>query len=1138
MSLLAVLLLAIGSASFSASPPGKLPQPNWAFRPVTRPPVPTPKNAAWSTNVIDRFLLAKLEERGLSPAPPAEPRALARRLHFILTGLPPSTEQSDAFVRELSLAHSPTSPLASRAGAKVGKRESEMSVITRAVDSLLGSTHFGERFARHWQDVVRYADTHGTEHDAFLPHAWRYRDWLIRAFNNDLPYDQFVREHIAGDLLEKPRWADGLNQSLLASAWWRLVEFNQTPVDVKGEEVIVVDSQIDAMSKAFLGLTVSCARCHDHKFDPISQRDFHGLYSILASSRTSMRVLDAPEKLHAHDAELAKIKTEIRSALAATWKLQIEQWPTAFASLAPTGGEGRGEGANATFAVELTRWRTAFAAAETNKSPLAPVLKALRSGAAVPAAGSVGQPSRLPELAPTGTVGGRVAAGTATPLPSFADFTTGLDRGWFATGGFARHSRAGDFSLATSGSNILAAIYPSGRFSHLLSDKHAGTLRSPNLTLTNKFVAALVTGDNNARVRLVIENFQGDSLLFTQITPKLTDRSALRWVTLPVRDTWRGRRAYIELTPRDDFPYLGIVRDASKLPTDGRSAAGIAKVILHDGEKPPEPPAWPGELAAALTGSGGKSGRASAQVATLPHPVPLPLGEGTATPPRPGTERVGSNPSRPASRSLPAGEGQGEGERPLSTAFVRTTQRAIEAWAAGRCDDAQANFLNSLLRLGLLENTVTSSPSPPAGERAGVRGQSPPSPRGAPTTSVAPPPHPQSLSPSGGEGGSPAALLTRFREVEARVPIPTRVVAVSDEAPPFETPFFPRGDHAKPGDPVPRQFLAAFGATPYRSAQSGRRELAEDILRNPLTARVMVNRLWQHVFGTGLVASPDNFGQLAEAPSHPELLDWLASEFVAQGWSVKAMLRLMLTSRAFAMSSDSGAAVPAAGAVGQPSRLPEPNVLLGQRQPGRLADSVAGGTPAPLPTTAPPPATAPLRRLDAESIRDAILAASGRLDRTPFGPGVPVTVPPSQRDDYTPADGPVDGRGRRSLYLEVRRNHPAPFLFAFDQPKPAAPAGRREPTNVPAQSLTLLNDPFVREQAGHFATRALAQPGDASARIRWLYATALSRPATNAEVTRAAAFLTQQTTTHGGDPKAWQDLAHAVFNLKEFIYLK
>jgi hypothetical protein len=1006
-------VLLLGVAGVLGAATSKQPQPNWAFKAITRPAIPTPKNSEWSTNAIDRFLLAKLEERGLSPAPPAEPRALARRLHFILTGLPPSVGQSDAFAHELSLSHSPTFSPAPLAGEKVGKREGEAEVITRAVDRLLASPHFGERFARHWQDVVRYADTHGTEHDAFLPHAWRYRDWLIRAINSDLPYDQFVREHIAGDLLEKPRWAGGLNESLLATAWWRLVEFNQTPVDVKGEEVIVVDSQIDALSKAFLGLTVSCARCHDHKFDPISQRDFHGLYSILASTRTSMRVLDAPEKLHAQDAELAKVKSEIRSALSATWKQQIEQWPVALSSLSPTGGEGRGEGANAAHAIEATRWRTAFAAAETNKSPLAPLLKALAGRDALP----------------------RVQADRQVGPTVFADFATGSDHGWFATGGFAQHTPAGDFSLATSGSNIVSAIYPAGRFSHLLSDKHSGTFRSPNFTITNKFIAALVTGDNNARVRLVIENFQGDSLLFTQVTPKLNDRSGMRWVTLPVRDTWRGRRAYLELTPRDDFPYPGIVKDAAKLSTDGRSAAGIAKVVFHDGEKPTEPPAWPDELDIAL---------------------------------------------RSANSLAPVGGSPSQTRPTFAAAFAAAARRAVGAWETGKCNDAQANFLNALLRLGLLDN---------AAARAGDLQ----SPSGA---SVA--------TPSGGSKPPArlAELVANYRELEARVPIPTRVVAVSDEAPPFETPFFPRGDHLKPGVPVPRQFLSAFAQAPYQSHTSGRRELAEDILRNPLTARVMVNRLWHHVFGAGLVRTTDNFGKLADEPSHPELLDWLASEFVAQGWSVNAMLRLMLTSRAFAMSTETSPATA--------ERDPE-NRLLSH---------------------------ANLRRLDAESLRDAILVASGRLDRTQFGPGVPVPIPPGQRDDYSPVDGPLDGRGRRSLYLEVRRNHPSPFLFAFDQPKPAAPVGRREPTNVPAQSLTLLNDPFVIEQAGHFAARALAQAGETSTRIRWLYGTALNRPATEPEVTRAATFLAQQATANGDEKRAWQDLAHAVFNLKEFVYLR
>ncbi|MBI3874832.1 MAG: DUF1549 domain-containing protein, partial [Verrucomicrobia bacterium] len=405
----------------------------WSLQPLTtaKPPSPRALPEGWSKNPIDRFLYAKLAEKKLKPGSPADPRALIRRIHFVLTGLPPTPEEVEAFARECSNSN----------------RE---SVIANLVDRLLASPHFGERFARHWMDVVRYADTHGTEHDAWLPHVWRYRDYLIRAFNDDLPYDQFVREHIAGDLLEKPRWNHdfALNESLVATAWWRLVEFNQTPVDVKGEEVIVVDNQIDALSKAFLSLTVSCARCHDHKFDPISQRDFHGLYSILASTRTSMRVLDPPEKLHAMDAELAKLKTEIRAAAATTWRKQIALWPLTLASLAPIGGEGGGERASA---AETQRWRMAFATAETNKSPLAPLLKALRDGAPGIARRD-GDSSAGPDDAPRSVI--------------FADFSTGSDCGWFATGGFVRHEAAGDFSVASSGSNTLSAIYPAGRYSH------------------------------------------------------------------------------------------------------------------------------------------------------------------------------------------------------------------------------------------------------------------------------------------------------------------------------------------------------------------------------------------------------------------------------------------------------------------------------------------------------------------------------------------------------------------------------------------------------------------------------------------------------------------------------------------------
>ena len=236
----------------------------WSFQPVQKPAVPKVKNAAWSEHPVDRFLLAKMEERGLRPSDAASRESLLRRVTFALTGLPPTADEIDDFRRDVS-----------------------PGAYEKRVDRLLASPRFGERWARHWMDLVRYCESHGSQGDPELPMAWRYRDYLIRAFNGDVPYDQFVREHIAGDLLANPRLspAEGLNESMLGPAHLRMVEFGFVPVDALDDQVKVVDNQIDVFSKAFLGLTVSCARCHDHKFDPISQKDFYALYGTVSDWR-------------------------------------------------------------------------------------------------------------------------------------------------------------------------------------------------------------------------------------------------------------------------------------------------------------------------------------------------------------------------------------------------------------------------------------------------------------------------------------------------------------------------------------------------------------------------------------------------------------------------------------------------------------------------------------------------------------------------------------------------------------------------------------------------------------------------------------------------------------------------------------
>ena len=221
------------------------------------------KDEHWPADPLDRFILAKLEANGLAPAAEADRRTLIRRGYFDLIGLPPPPEEVERFVKD-------SSP---DAWAKV-------------VDQLLASSQFGERWGRHWLDLVRYAETRGHEFDYPAPDAWQYRDWVIRALNADVPYNQFVTEQIAGDLLPNPRRdATGrVNESVLGTGFWYLGEWLHSPVDIRQDETDRVDNQIDVMTKTFLGLTVGCARCHDHKFDAIATKDYYALAGFLHSS--------------------------------------------------------------------------------------------------------------------------------------------------------------------------------------------------------------------------------------------------------------------------------------------------------------------------------------------------------------------------------------------------------------------------------------------------------------------------------------------------------------------------------------------------------------------------------------------------------------------------------------------------------------------------------------------------------------------------------------------------------------------------------------------------------------------------------------------------------------------------------------
>lgn len=251
--------IADGAAFPDANKPRADPLTHWAFQPVKNPTVPDVAAKDWLRSDVDRFLLAKMDAMKLAPAADADLSAVARRLAFALTGLPPTPD-------ELATIQ------AGGAGA-----------LPKYVDRLLASPHFGERWARHWMDLTRYADSGGHEYDYEFEGAWRYRDYVVRALNADLPFDHFVKEHVAGDLLP-PRVKDGRNEAVLGTGWWQLQEQAAAPVDLPNDEAERLDNQLDVLGKTFNALTVGCARCHDHKFDPLRTKEYYGLFGIAAAS--------------------------------------------------------------------------------------------------------------------------------------------------------------------------------------------------------------------------------------------------------------------------------------------------------------------------------------------------------------------------------------------------------------------------------------------------------------------------------------------------------------------------------------------------------------------------------------------------------------------------------------------------------------------------------------------------------------------------------------------------------------------------------------------------------------------------------------------------------------------------------------
>ena len=438
---------------------------HWAWRPVRNVAPPEVRDAAWSANPVDRFILAKLEENGLRPAAPADRRTLVRRISFDLTGLPPTPGEIEEYLRDES-----------------------PGAYARLVRRMLASERFGERWARHWMDLVRYADSHGSEGDPKVTGAWQYRDYLVRALNADVPYDQLIREHLAGDLVEPPRIDRGrnINESILGTAHLRVVELGYQPVDPWEERVKWTDNQIEVLSKAFQGLTVSCARCHDHKFDAISQEDYYALFGILYGARPTMRTVDSPDVLHRNEAGLLELKDRIREKVARAW---IEE------------------------AADLGRriWRGED-----------PAVKRVLEEAACDEASPLHAWMTLVDQDEDefGEAWNRLRIDWERRIESRAAFNrenfdgiwdlSGADYAdWISHGTGTREtpSPPGEFHVRHEGDRVLEGIYPGGAYTHLLTTKHAGVMQSPRFEIESDYISVKVLGGDFSFARLIVENY-------------------------------------------------------------------------------------------------------------------------------------------------------------------------------------------------------------------------------------------------------------------------------------------------------------------------------------------------------------------------------------------------------------------------------------------------------------------------------------------------------------------------------------------------------------------------------------------------------------------------------------------------------
>ena len=1012
-------------------------QKHWSYIKPERPDVPAVGNAAWPRNAIDHFILQRLEAEGLSPSPEADKETLIRRVTLHLTGLPPTIEEIDAFLADQS-----------------------PDAYEKVVDRLLASPRYGEHMARYWLDAARYGDTHGLHLDNERS-MWPYRDWVINAFNVNQPFDRFTVEQIAGDLLPnatlEQRVATGFNRCNVTTG-------EGGSIDEEYYVRYAVD-RVETTSTVFLGLTLGCCVCHDHKYDPFTQREFYQLFAFFNSQTEKAmdgNALAPPPSIKAPTPAQRERLAELDALVAAAEERLDAPMPEIDAAQAAWEREMP--------AKLQAQWRALDPKEFTSTGGA--TLRKLEDGSLL-AEGANPAKDTYEIVAETDAVGI-----TAIKLDALVDDS-------LAGRGPGR---------AENGNFVLSEI-----------EAEAASLENPKAVKRIKFSYA--QADH--------EQTEGDFFVEKAIDGVVDDQNG--WA---VEGMNRHENRAAMFVASEPFGYVGGTRLKIRLRHETHfTGHGIGRVKLSVSSDPSLAPARWSDWHL--------------------------LGPFTAA----GTNEVFENDFGPESGvDLAATYGDDKQAWVAKPDFVDgkvhslpgdlTTHylyRTVYAPTARRItlslgsDDGIKLWVNDDLLLSKSEVRLVAPDSDivtvdlPAGESRilmkvvnfnggyGFYFRPAKEDAGDESLQLAPllllaadqrTPDQQKLvrnyfrrtnSPEWQQTQDElASLRQQKRDVEAQIPD----TLVMEELPqPKEAFVLIRGQYDKKGDPVTRDVPAVLPPLP-EGVQRDRLALAQWLVSpdQPLTSRVIVNRFWQQYFGTGLVKTSEDFGFQGEWPSHPELLDWLASEFVSSGWNVKAMQRLIVTSATYRQSS---------------KVTPE---LLQHDRDNRLL------------------ARGPRFRLEAEMIRDHALFTSGLLLEQIGGiKGVKPYQPPGlwEAVGFTSSNTAVfkqdhgEALYRRSMYTFWKRTSPPPAMLIFDAPTRESCTVRRARTNTPLQALTLMNDVQFVEAARNLATRILIQGGATTdERIRFAFRLSTSRRPTDDEVAVLRSIYEQQLSEYQVHPEA------------------